>query len=93
MKYSIRHLLALMVLAALAVQAWHAYKVRQRVEMLEESHVWAQKRLRNVEEQAAFQRGEIELCRSVADAYEYPGDFAAAQRRFAQLKSDDPQGD
>jgi hypothetical protein len=93
MKYSIRHLFALMVLAALAVQAWHAYKVRQHVAVLEDWHGLVQKQLREVEEQAALQRTQVELCRSVADAYDYPGDFAAAKRRFARLKAGDPQGD
>jgi hypothetical protein len=88
MKYSIRHLLAMMLAIALAIQAGRACRIRQHVRQLEQEHDHARMQLRNLEES---RRHEYELCQQVVDAYEYPGDYAAAERRFARLNSGDPE--
>jgi hypothetical protein len=99
MKYSIRHLLALVLLFAVAIQAGRAYSIRQHVTRLERSHESALRRLRKVEEQAAPHRQKQErnhqqqqLCKQVVFDYEYPADYEAAVRRHARLNSSKPQG-
>lgn len=84
MKFSIRHLLSLMFVVALGVQAVLAYRMRQRIEWVEFGRDWAEDNLRKVE---ASRRPEYELCKQVEQAYEYPGDYAAAERRFARLQA------
>jgi hypothetical protein len=88
--FTIRHLLALMLLVGVMIQAYHAYQLRRRVEWPKHGVRWGEERLRKAEESRRY---EHELCKQVVDAYEYPVDYEAAERRFAQLKSDKAQGD
>jgi hypothetical protein len=94
MKYSLHHLLALVLLFAVALQAGRAYSLRHYVNWLEMQiafeHAW--RRLDMVEVREDPGRKKQQLCRQVVFDYEYPADNEAVARRYARLNSGEPQG-
>ena len=86
MRYSIRHLLGLIVLAAMSIQGFQAFVRRGEVRRLEQWLDTAESAYRQRADAARPIQAENEVCREVLEHHQSPtASYLAAKRRFELL--------
>lgn len=86
MRFSLRHLFALMIVVALGIQLYRAYREYRQLAVLESSLSYERKKHSDLEKKIAVHYEQHAFCKTVAEAYQDPSDFLTITQRFEALK-------